>query len=190
MIKRELAGTPQFFGDETFLKFGNELHKRQFKPEEKKDRLSLEEEQLLKRMLRKLALYKPLVDFMKGAKNEIKTVKPVWNIGYAKVILDTRKGKKARDLKSTSTTTYEAFEKSAFKYDYFRQAALYMEAEQLDEFIFDGISKKGDNRIFSLNVRDYSSALRDGMEEAKHLMHIHYSIKKYVHHNSLLLGNY
>lgn len=184
MLDRELTGTQQFFGNEKYLVFGNELHKRWLEPKEKIKKLDAEEEKLLKAMLKRLNSDKELMAYYRQAKKEIVTVKPVFG-AYVKVTLDLKNNKKrsGKDLKSTSATTLDGFIKSAHDYNYFKQAAIYMEAEELDEFEFIGISKKGDNEIFKLNVKDFPIQMEAGRDKAKGLIQIHTSIKQYLDAN-------
>jgi hypothetical protein len=179
MLKRELLGEPQFFGDESFLKFGNELHKRLLKPKEKKDILDKEKEELLASMLESLYQYKPLMKMMKGARLEQIDVKPVHG-QMVKVILDIEKGTRGTDLKSTSCTSQAAFETAARRYGYFKQGFLYMGARKLKDFDLVGISKKkknGVHPIFPLDMRDFPVLLKEGAEEAKMLIDSHKSLK-------------
>lgn len=181
MLLRELVGTQQFFGNEHYLKFGNEIHKRLLKPAAKKFRLDKTQEALLKAMLARLAESDGPHAFMRGAQLEVVSVKPIQvysQTQMVKVILDMRKGKKAKDLKTTSATDEKGFLKSARSYKYFRQAFLYSEAEGITDFEFLGISKKKPHNLFYLPVNDFPIDKQQGKEEALELMSLHIALKR------------
>lgn len=181
MIWKELTGRQQFFGNEDFLKFGNELHKRFLTPEVKKFRLERAQETLLKAMLKRLSEETRLVQFMRGAELEKRSVEPIQVYGQTqmvKVILDIRKKHHAKDLKSTSATSEAEVLKSARMYGYFRQAFLYSEAKKIRDFDFEFISKKNNHPMFLLPVNDFPDDKKQGREESLELMSIHIAIKR------------
>lgn len=185
MLKKALLGESQFFGNERFLVFGNELHKRLLKHDEKRRKMEPDEELLLANMLDALESYSPLQRYMKGAKLEKIHVVPI-DYSYAepkmqwvKVILDIEKKKVGVDIKTTSCTTEDAFIKAARKYSYPKQGWMYSEARKLDEFIFVGCSKKPGNKIFEYHLNDYPHDKQQGMEEGIELVEIHNSLKTF-----------
>lgn len=183
MLRRELFGAPQFFGNEHYLKFGNELHKRLLKPTAKRFKLDKTQEALLKAMLNRLAEIDGPHKFMKGAQLEQVSVKPIQVYSHTqmvKVILDMRKGRKAKDLKTTSTTDEKSFLKSARDYGYFRQAFLYSEAEGITDFEFVGISKKKPHNLFYLPVNDFPIDKQQGKEEVLELISLHIALKRFL----------
>lgn len=183
MILKELSSKQQFFGNEQFLKFGNELHKRFLTPRIKRYFFDKTTEKLLKNMLNRLNSEKRLLTFMRGAKIEQRSVKPIQIYGQlqkVKVILDIQKGNKAKDLKSTSCLNEKSFLKAAVEYGYFRQAWLYSEAMKIRDFDFEGISKKNKHPLFLLPVNDFKIEKQQGMEEAKELISIHIALKRFT----------
>lgn len=65
------------------------------------------------------------------------------------------------DLKSTACTTQKAFEESIRHYSYDRQAALYMDLEGKNNFMFIGISKVN-MKVFRVPVKRDSELFRQG----------------------------
>lgn len=181
---RVLDGKGGFFGNQRFLKFGHELHKRDLKPKEKIEKLTADEEKLLKKMLARLAAETWYVKLKKMSKLEQISVEPIKVYGrtqMVKVILDIQNKKKGTDLKSTSCTSEKQFIQSAISYKYFKQSWLYSEAKQLDEFEFVGIGKKevnGKLPLFRLPVNDFPDLMKEGMEQGKELISIHMGIKR------------
>lgn len=182
-LKRTLYDAHQFFGNQGFLKFGNELHKRYLKPGDKKRRLSITEERQLKEMLDVLFADAKLEKFRRSAKLEIVSVEPIMVFNreqMVKVILDMQKAKRAKDLKTTSVTTEKAAIKSAIEYGYFRQAFLYSEAKKITDFDFEFIGKKKPYPRFTLPVNDFPHEKQQGREEALELASIHMSLKRFL----------
>jgi hypothetical protein len=178
-LEHLLNGTQGFFGNEGFLKFGNELHKRFLEPHLKKEKLSPEDEVKLKGMLKALSQYEPLTSFMKGAKLETLSVKPVHG-QLVKVKLDIKKRKKGRDIKSTSCTTREQALKAAVKYGYPKQAFLYMAAEELDDFDFDFVTKSKPHKTFTINIDDFSDLVQvNAADKTRDLIDVYKALRKY-----------
>jgi hypothetical protein len=67
------------------------------------------------------------------------------------IIENTQEGyKRVYDIKTTSCTTQETFEDSLLRYDYYRQAAFYLDGAAGTEYIIIGISKRDPYHIFEV----------------------------------------
>lgn len=176
-LERALNGSPQFFGNEGFLLFGHEFHKRELKPKEKIKRLTKEEEKQLKGMLESLHNYTPWMKFKKGAVLEKVHVAPVFGQAF-KVILDSEKNSRSKDLKTTSCTTESSFIKAAFKYNYPSQAWCYSKARKLKQFDIVGICKHEPHPVFEFVANDYPYEMQRGEDRIKSLISTYRSLRK------------
>jgi hypothetical protein len=177
VLERTLNGSPQFFGNESFLLFGHEFHKRELKPKEKRRRLTKEEEAQIRGMLASLAAYAPWTKFKKGAVLEKIHVAPVYGQAF-KVILDSEKARRSIDLKTTSCKTEAAFIKAAFKYNYPSQAWCYSEARKLKQFNIIGICKHKPHPIFEFIANDYPHEMQEGEDRIKSLISVYRALRK------------
>lgn len=183
VLERMLTGTPQFFGNEKFLKFGNELHKRYLEPRVKKVKLDSMQEWQMKIMLKALKNYEPLASVWDLSKREIVNVHEVYG-QKVKVVLDMEYRKKGRDIKTTSCRNYDEFLKKAVEYHYFSQAYLYIEARKLKQFDFDAVTKPRKDqdetsKVFTLTAQDYPILLKEGEDRVKRLIDIYKSLRKF-----------
>jgi hypothetical protein len=171
-IYRALTGQAQFLGDEKFLKFGNELHKRDLQPHLEKDILTEEQEAMLYSMLTTLAADPQWQNVKKGANLEITEfieIDGVWIRGTIDV--DQFRVKHGEDLKSTSCTSEKQFIESSRKYGYFRQGWIYSQMKKYKSFGFTGIQKALKNpKIFRFAVQDFPHYLQEGEEQARLLI--------------------
>lgn len=186
-IKRALANKPDMYLDELYLLFGTEFHRRELEPRAKKE-IFLEdrEEALINVMLKALKKFKAWVDFKKGAKLELELTPWLWGEPWL-MYLDALKLQTGRDLKTTKCKTFEEFLKACRNYDYFRQAALYMKAAHLRDFVFDAPQKvemefddkkkiwvpMSEPQVFELSVRDYPEFLEEGEQQLERLVQVH-----------------
>lgn len=177
-LEREIQGTPQFFGNEAFLKFGHEFHKRELKPLEKRIKLSKEEEKQLKGMLSSLADYTPWTKFKRGAVLEKVHVVPVF--GQAcKVILDSEKNGKSKDLKTTSCLTEKDFIKKAlYSYNYPSQGVVYSEGRKLKQFDILGICKHKPYPVFEFTVNDFPHEMQEGEDRVRRIIDAYRSLRR------------
>jgi hypothetical protein len=179
MLKCYLTGKNMFYGDEFFLKFGRELHKRFLEPHRKKEKFDPENEKHLEGMLKSLRSH-PIVKFLtKDAKFEQRSRKKI-NGQYIKVILDIDKDETTgADVKTTSARTYHEFLQSMKKYDYGRQGKLYSKAKNKKVFVFIGIQKKPPYQVYIVNMKDYKHLMDEGWLEAQLLIDVFKSLKAY-----------
>ncbi len=68
------------------------------------------------------------------------------------------------DLKSTSSTTQEQFDSAILKFDYDRQAAVYMTMANVNRFAIIGVSKKN-QKLFKVMIDKNSDLYKSGMEK-------------------------
>lgn len=178
MLKRHLTGVNQFYGNEAHLKFGSELHKRFLQPRRKKDWLPADQELILDSMVKRLKQNNFVKTFLSDSVNEKICVKS-WFDQRIKVIIDAERKGTIIDLKTTSCTSFQAFIHSAISYGYFRQAAIYSGVRNAKEFFFVGVSKKPPHDIFIINVNEFPDLLRDGTDEAMHLITVYKTLSNY-----------
>jgi len=199
-LHRALSGNMYYFGDAKYLKFGEELHKRYLEPHRPHERLTLPEEVNLRRMLDILREDEELEEYRAGATIEMTYVNNVWQMDQqVKIKVDMgrkdyvrkirRNWKSAKDLKTTSARTFSEFMASTVKFKYWKQAALYMAVEGLDDFEFIAPSKHTDD-VFKVRASDYPHYLKQGELQAKFLIQIHQSLKAYVNFATAYLGTY
>lgn len=185
-LKKGLCGLPIWWGDESHLKFGIELHHRDLQPHLDFTLLSAEEEKMLWVMCKALDNCTAWQKRKKASEKEQMFIQPVHGTPV-KVILDLwdRKGhEEGDDLKSTSAKSEAEFLRSARKYDYFRQAWLYMQACKLKRFTLWGVQKTLiDPKIFPLPVLDYKHDLEEGKEQAIMLIEAHNTLKVLLYEN-------
>lgn len=169
-VLRELTGEPAFFGDEKYLIFGNELHKRLLEPEEELLILDDTQEDLLDEMVATLKKH-PLMVMEDGDQNEIDCHGKIKNTPFHG-FLDKKRGKLGVDLKTTSVTTEAAFLKSADKFAYWRQAYIYKKIAKLTDFVFLAASKKNTSRIFEIHTVAYPRQMRRAKFETEFLINV------------------
>lgn len=177
-IKRELLGQPAFYGGEQFLNFGKELHRRFLEPDTFQDLMMPwedEQEERVNDMVARLWEVPLLKEAWKRSEREVQYTKEVYGIKCLG-ILDMKYGRVGIDLKSTWNKTRVSFVKSAVRYDYFRQAQLYMKLADLDSFIFVAICKDEPYDVFELHCNDHPVEMEMGEKELEFLINLH---KKY-----------
>lgn len=76
------------------------------------------------------------------------------------------------DLKTSATTSFEDFLKSAFKYGYFRQGVTYSIPLGLKEFWIAGVSKQRPHTVFPVLIQHYPEFLRYARQELHFLLYI------------------
>lgn len=69
------------------------------------------------------------------------------------------------DLKTTSTTSYDQFMETVFKYGYNRQAAFYMDGSGADSFIFCAVTKGNDPKLFWHRYTKNDPEIEEGRKE-------------------------
>jgi hypothetical protein len=171
-IYRALTGQAQFLGDEKFLKFGNELHKRDLQPYLEQDILTDEQELMLKAMLAALKQDAQWQNVKRGANLEVTEFVELYGVRIRGTIdVDQSRLKHGEDLKSTSCANENAFLESSRKYGYFRQAWIYMQMKKYRSFGFTGVQKSvAYPKIFRFNVQDFPHYLQEGEEQARLLI--------------------
>lgn len=156
-VKKLLLGQSLFYGDEKFFHFGSEVHRRILEPQEKQVHTFDETDQdRIEHMVEAAFRYPNLVeDHNRTIKEQIKFGKI--NGLMFKGIFDMLNQEEAfgSDLKTTSTRSEKEFIYSASKYDYFRQAWIYMELQKLKQFRFYALQKNPPYDVFVLDVADY-----------------------------------
>lgn len=177
-LKRALIGDPQFFGSEHFLTFGTEHHKRSLQPGE--EITVLDKNEILCGSMSSSFRADPRVQkILRGAETEVEC-SFIYRGALILLYFDIRKAVKVWDLKGTGCMDEKDFLKKSREYDYFRQAALYMQAPGVKEFEFIGQAKKLLNHpLFFLNVLDYPHLLQEGKDELDHLIDIHLVLRKH-----------
>jgi hypothetical protein len=177
-LKRALIGDSQWFGSEHFLTFGTEHHKRSLQPEEEATVLEKDEE-LCCSMSSRFRADKRVAAILRGAQTEVEC-QFIYRGALVLMYLDIRKAFKVWDLKGTSCTSEAEFLKKSREFDYFRQAALYMQVPGVKDFEFIGQAKKVDGHpLFFLPVLDYPELLREGKHELDMLVDIHLVLRKH-----------
>jgi len=162
-VKKLLLGQHLFFGNEKFLHFGKEIHRRILEPEEPIEHKFAEEEmESMDQMVANALNYKKLTDDLAITRKEEIVFGRIRGLRF-KAVYDMLEEPFGSDLKTTSTRTEREFIKSAIKYDYFRQAWIYMELKKLKQFRFYALQKKPPHEVFVLDVADYP----DEMAKAK-----------------------
>jgi len=162
-IQREMEGNLDFVFPEGAAKIGNQVDAILTNPEEIDfDAMSHDEMMHCIKMAKNAQshpLVKKLIDLGEAqviytnlvtiSLNEIeKTV--LMRAMYDNLLLPFRIG---ADFKTTADTSQAGFEKSITRYDYLRQAWVYMEICGLNTFIFIGIPKKRLNEIYFKIIR-------------------------------------
>jgi hypothetical protein len=200
-LKRALIGAPQWFGTESFLEFGTEHHKRSLEPKE--ERLLLpKNDQLCTDMACSFRSHPEVKQILRGAKCEVEYNR-YYRGALFKLFVDIEKPLRGWDLKGTSCESEQQFIKKSREYDYFRQAALYMDVCKYKEFSFIGEQKTPEpcdrgmpgaykvedkltglsyyqyHPLFFLNVLDYPVYLKEGREELHFLTDVHIQLRKY-----------
>jgi len=174
-LKRELLGQPAFKGGEQFLNFGKELHRRFLEPHTKMD-MSMEwedeQEHKVNEMVNRLWQVPLLKEAWKRSEKEVVYTKDIFGVKVLGV-LDMKYGRVGIDLKTTWNKSRISFYKSAVRYDYFRQADLYMRLADLDSFIFVAISKDPPHDVFELHCNDYPEEMEVGRKELEFLINLH-----------------
>ena len=194
-LKRALINEPQFFGSEHYLTFGTEHHKRALEPLEVTVPLE-KNDALCSEMAYSFRNDPEVMRILRGAKTEVEYNK-VYRGAWVLLYLDIFKPVRGWDLKGTSCETESDFIKRSREHDYFRQAALYMEVCGLKEFTFIGQRKKPRevekgypgsyqsghkyfvHPLYYLNVLDYPTYLREGMEELHLLIDLHIMLRRH-----------
>lgn len=187
-LKRALIGEPQWFSTEAFLTFGTEHHKRALEPEEVHTVLDKNNE-LCTDMANSFRSDPRVKKILRGSACEVE-VNRVYRGAWVKLFIDIYKAPAAWDLKGTSCESERDFIKKSREYDYFRQAALYMEVCKLKEFTFIGQGKKTvqtgfdyvtvpTHPLYFLNVLDYPVYLKEGKEELDLLIDTHIQLRRY-----------
>jgi hypothetical protein len=174
-IKRVLCNEPPFLGDERYLIFGSELHRR-FLINTKHSRLTFAEEQSIKNMIDSLNKHKFVKSLMRNSIREVADFGIVHGARFKWIGDIVKQEKKIRigaDIKTTSVKNESEFVKLAIeKYDYLRQGWCYKQAGKLDEFYFIGIQKKEPYSVYILNTSDYETEERRQTHETKFLIDI------------------
>lgn len=179
-LKRALIGEPQWFGTEKFLEFGTEHHKRSLEPKEEVKRLD-KDDQLCTNMANSFRADPRVKQILRGAECE-KEFMRVYLGAWVLLYMDIYKPLRGWDLKGTSCESERDFIKKSRQYDYFRQAALYIQVCKLKEFTFIGQGKKlvgGCHPLYFLPVNDFPVYLKEGKEELDELIYIHVELRKY-----------
>jgi len=173
-VKKLLTGQSLFFGDEKFLHFGSEIHRRILEPETPQVHFYEGEEEEHLTNMKQAALGDHLLrlDYKRTKKELIKfgyingmKFKAIYDMLSEPLLIGA-------DLKSTSTTTFEAFVKSCIKYDYFRQAWIYINLLGLKEFRFYALQKRPPYSVFVLNPMDYPDELDKAESETLMLIEV------------------
>lgn len=171
-----LRGIPPMPFDAKFLVYGSSLHE-QFLEDKLETVISKEEQVKVDRSL--VALNKnPLVKkLMAGSVTEQKLYKKIYDVLVAYILdIHNKKQRIGADLKTTSCRTLKQFAETCKKYGYFRQAHVYIKAENLKLFFFIAITKSDNPEVFILCANDYKEELKNAEEEIKWLF---YFFKKY-----------
>jgi hypothetical protein len=179
-LKRALIGEPQWFSTEAFLTFGTEHHKRALEPGESPTMLE-KNDTLCSEMAISFRAHPEVKNILRGAQCEkefMRVHRGVWVL----LFLDIYKPLRGWDLKGTSCDNERQFIKKSREFDYFRQAALYMDVCKLKEFTFIGQGKKlvdGLHPLYFLPVMDYPVYLQEGREELHILIDTHIQLRRY-----------
>jgi hypothetical protein len=177
-IKRVLISGQPFLGDEKYLIFGSEVHRRFLERKHNKLLLTFEEETAIKGMLTSLSRHKTVRQLMTGSIFEQTKIGLLEGVRFKMIgdIINTRKSFGA-DLKTTSCKTEKQFVDAAInKYEYLRQSWCYKQVEQLKEFYFIGIQKQEPYQVFILNVNNYAK------EEARTIAETRFLLEIYKHY--------
>lgn len=145
---------PSFFSSPALV-FGKELHSRLLE-QKKLETLSAEEEKHLRAMLKALDESKLVQKLMKGCVTEVEfkqLLAGVMVLGF--IDIDVRPAH-VSDLKTTSTTSMNAFVKSMD----FLQAAIYLAVSGAKDFYYIGINKKPPYPLFIFGVSQYPDRLK------------------------------
>lgn len=171
-VYRAITGQAQFLGKEDFLKFGNELHKRDLQPHLAKDILTEKQEAMLKSMLQRLADDAQWQNVKRGANLEIVDFVTLYGVRIRGTIdVDQFRVKHGEELKSTSCTSEKQFIEASRKYGYFRQGHVYTKMKNYRSFGFTGIEKREKNpRIFRFVCQDFPHYMQEGEEQARMLI--------------------
>lgn len=174
-IKKLLLGQKLFEGGEQYLHFGNHLHLRFLKPNEKPTmsaKLSPQELVRVEEMVETLTKDKAVKILMQEAVCEEKFYVEVDGVQMA-MILDIKqpKHKRGADLKTTVCRSLADFIDKAKKYGYFRQAVTYVKGAKLKEFFFVGITKEKPYIVFLMNATDHKKELEYAEQELKFLLY-------------------
>jgi hypothetical protein len=200
-LKRALINEPQWFGSEKFLTFGTEHHKRALEPKEVITQLD-KDDALCTEMATGFRADPRVKQILKGARTEVEYNK-VYRGVWVKLFVDIDKAPEGYDLKGTSCNNEREFIKASRNYDYFRQAALYMNVCKFKAFTFIGQAKnkvrcdKGEpgaigeydyptgyttyykHPLFFLPVMDFPIYLKEGEDELHQLIDIHIQLRKH-----------
>jgi hypothetical protein len=179
-LKRALIGEPQWFGTEKFLEFGTEHHKRALEPNEIQTVLE-KNDGMCSDMATSFRMHPEVKKILKGAECEKEFMRVHWGV-WVLLFLDIYKPLRGWDLKGTSCDNERQFIKKSREFDYFRQAALYMDVCKLKEFTFIGQGKKlvdGLHPLYFLPVMDYPVYLQEGREELHILIDTHIQLRRY-----------
>lgn len=171
-IKRVLISGMPFLGDEKYLIFGSEVHRRFLQNKYNKLHLTFAEEQSITGMLSSLNKHKIVKQLMKGSTYEITKIGLLEGTRF-KMIGDIINKPKSfgADLKTTSARSEQQFIDLALKkYDYLRQSWCYKTTEELEDFYFIGIQKQEPFNVYILNVKDYAKEERQSIKETRFLL--------------------
>jgi hypothetical protein len=174
-LKRELLGQPAFKGGEGFLNFGKELHRRFLEPQTTMDMTmdwDDQQEHKVNQMVNRLWQVPLLKEAWKRSEKEITYTKEIMGVKCLG-ILDMKYGRVGIDLKTTWNKSRISFYKSAVRYDYFRQAQLYIQLGDLDSFVFVAICKDDPYDVFELHCNDYPQEMEAGLRELEFLIELH-----------------
>jgi hypothetical protein len=171
-VNGKLLGEVGFVGGERFLAIGSEVHRRVLEPDEPPEfELTASEDVLVSDMVEELGKCQELTELLSESTNEVVRIRDLYGTPM-KVIIDILlegRGLGA-DIKTTSARTEKAFRKSIEKFDYVRQAAIYMMVEGLDEFKFVAVTKKKPMKVFIIDMNDYVDEMEYYKEEVKILL--------------------
>lgn len=170
-IKDHILGLPGFTGEESYLAVGREIHRAILEPHKTPVDYPFTPEHLatIRGVVKSAIDSHQLQSMLRGGEHE-QWFNMLYRGVYIRGVIDSQKGRKGLDLKTTSCATQKAFIRSAVNYSYFRQGALYMRAKNLEEFWIVGLQKKPPHKIFYLNVATYPHYLQEGLHEANFLI--------------------
>lgn len=174
-IKRCILNRPEFRGDERFLWFGEEVHRRILEPHEPpaSDWVFTEAEYLqIETMVASFEACPEHMEHLIDSEKEIMVESIIDNVPI-RGKLDIKKHSLGVDLKTTSCNTYATFMSSAKKYDYFRQAWIYTQIADLKEFKFIALSKKSPFEVFELDTGKFKNLMEMAEQETRYLLDVY-----------------
>lgn len=171
-VKKLLINDMFQFPAGRFYQVGTEVHRAVLEPHiDPEDEFSEDEQEVIDGMVTSLLDDSLVQELLAKSTNEVVYIKQILGINM-KAIIDILVADEGigADLKTTSARTRNAFLKSIRKFNYLRQAAIYMEIGDLDTFYFIAVNKKPPFKVFIVDVMEFPEEMAEALKEAKILI--------------------